>query len=47
MKKDNAIRNAERKAAIKKKLISLIGPFIIFLIILVGILVAAFYKVEE
>ena len=47
MKKDNAIRNAERKAAIKKKLISLIGPFIIFLIILVGILVTAFYKVEE
>lgn len=47
MKKDKAVRNAELKSAIIKQLKSLIGPFIIFLIILAGVLVTAFYKVEE
>lgn len=47
MKKEKAVRNAELKSAIIKKLKSLIGPLIIFLIILAGVLVAAFYKVEE
>ncbi len=44
MKKDKAVRNSEIKAAIKKQVKSLIGPMIIFLIILAGILVVAFYK---
>ncbi len=47
MKKDRAVRNAEIKSAIIKQLKSLIGPFIIFLIILAGVLVTAFYKEEE
>ena len=47
MKKDKAVRKAEIKSAIIRKLKSLIGPIIIFLIILAGVLVAAFYKVEE
>lgn len=44
MKKDKAVRNSEIKAAIKKQVKSLIGPMIIFLIILAGILVVALYK---
>lgn len=47
MKKDRAVRNAEIKSAIIKQLKSLIGPFIIFLIILAGVLFTAFYKEEE
>ncbi|MBQ6786192.1 MAG: hypothetical protein IJO85_00565 [Lachnospiraceae bacterium] len=47
MKKDKAVKNAERKAAIINKVKSLIGPFALLAIILVGVLVAVFYKTEE
>ena len=49
MKKDSAVKNAERKSAIIKKLKSMAGSFIALLVILVGILVVVFYKppVEE
>lgn len=44
MKKDRAVRKSEIKAAIKKQLKSLIGPMIILLIILAGVLVITLYK---
>ncbi len=47
MKKDKAVRKAELKAAVIKQLKSMIGPLIILLIILAGILVITFYKNEE
>lgn len=47
MKKDKSVRKAEFKAALKKQLKALIGPGILCLIILAGILVVMFYKGEE
>ena len=47
MKKDKAVRNAERKSAIINKVKSLIGPVILLLIILAGVLVTVFYREEE
>lgn len=47
MKKDKAVRKAEFKAALKRQLKSLIGPSILLLIIVVGVLIIAFYREEE
>ncbi len=47
MKKDKAVRKAEFKAAVKKKLKSMIGPLILLAIILIGVLVIALYQEEE
>lgn len=47
MKKDSAVKNAERKSAIIKKLKSLTGSFIALLVILIGVLVVIFYKPEK
>lgn len=44
MKKDSAVKNAERKSAIINKLKGMAGSFIVLLVILVGILVVIFYK---
>ncbi len=44
MKKDKAVRIAEFKAALIKQLKSMIGPLIILLIIMAGILVITFYQ---
>ena len=46
MKKDKAVIKAELKAALLKRLKSLIGPMIVLLVIAVGILVIMFYKEE-
>lgn len=46
MKKDKAVRKQELKTALIKKLKSLIGPMIILLIIMAGVLVIAFYQEE-
>ena len=47
MKKDKAVRKKELKAALIKKLKSLIGPMILLLIIVAGVLVIALYQEEE
>ncbi len=49
MRKDKAVRIAEMKAAVKSTLKSLIGPVIILLIIIAGVLVITLYteEVEE
>ena len=47
MKKDKAVRKKELKAALIKKLKSLIGPMILLLIIAAGVLVIALYQEEE
>lgn len=46
MKKDIAVRKKEIRTAVLKQLKSLIGPMIICLIILAGVLVIAFWKEE-
>lgn len=47
MKKDKSVRKAEFKAAAIKQLKSMIGPMIILLIIIVGVLVITLYRTEE
>lgn len=47
MKKDKSVRKAEFKAAVIKQLKSMIGPMIILLIILAGVLVITFYRTEK
>jgi len=47
MKKDKAVRKQEFKAALIRKLKSLIGPMILLLIIVAGVLVIALYQEEE
>lgn len=47
MKKDKAVRKAEIKSAIIKQLKSLIGPAVILLVILIGVLVVVFYTGTE
>lgn len=47
MKKDKAVRKAELLTALKKQIKSMIGPIIILLIIIAGILVITLWKDEE
>lgn len=47
MKKDKAVRKAELMTALKKQIKSLIGPLVILMIIVVGILVITLWRSEE
>ena len=47
MKKDKAVRKAEIKAALLRRLKSMVGPMIVLLVIVTGILFIMFYKEEE
>lgn len=47
MKKDKAVRKAELMTALKKQIKSLIGPLVILVIIIVGILVITLWRSEE
>lgn len=47
MKKDRAVRKAERKAALVRQLKALIAPTAILLVIIAGVLVITFWKEEK
>ena len=47
MKKDKAVRKANAKAALAKRLKGLIAPALILAVIAVGVLVITFWREEE